>query len=78
MHIPAAAHHSQLILWFQYTSNFAMQQHAQISICCRNYLKWNFEIVFKAEDFPHLELDLFVSILCDDDIVVFDEYRLYQ
>lgn len=36
-------------------------------------------MVFKSsEDFPHLELDLFTSILAEDDIVVSDEYQLYQ
>jgi len=45
---------------------------------CKNFIKWNFDLVAKTEDFPLLDLDLMVSILKDDDIVVEDEYTLFQ
>lgn len=77
MHIPAAAQHNQLILWYQYTSNFG-QQHRTVAQCCRNYIKWNLEEVCKAEDFPHLDIQLLISILQEDDVVVQNENQLYQ
>lgn len=77
MHIPAAAQQSQLICWFQYTNNFG-GDHAKVASCCRNYLKWNLEKVYEAEDFPYLGIELFVSVLEDDDLVVADENQLYK
>lgn len=75
-HIPAAANHSQLILWFQYTSNFG-SEHVKVAEGCKNYIRWNLEMVAKADDFPLLDVELFSSILSQDDLVVFDEYSLY-
>jgi len=74
-HIPAAASNNQLIHWYLHTSNCG---HEKVAEGCRNFIKWNFEEIAKAEDFPYLELDLLSSILLDDDIAVFDEFTLYQ
>jgi hypothetical protein len=45
---------------------------------CKNFIKWNFDFVAKTEDFPLLDPELMISILRDDDIVVEDEYTLFQ
>jgi hypothetical protein len=76
-HIAAASSHHQLILWYQYTSNFGLE-HGIVANSCRNYIKWNLELVAKAEDFPHLDVDLLSAILAEDDIVIYDEFSLYK
>lgn len=73
-HIPAAANKNLLVYWFQHTKTCG---HEKIASACYKFIKWNFEMVAKSSDFPYLELDLFTMILCEDDLVVHDEYTLF-
>ena len=44
---------------------------------CRNFIKWNFDMISKKDDFHHLDLELLTSILLEDDVVIYDESALF-
>ncbi|CAG7717490.1 unnamed protein product [Allacma fusca] len=73
-HIPAAGTNNQLIQWYQYAANCG---HETVANDCRDFIKWNFDSMSKAEDFHHLDLELLTSILIEDDVVIYDEFALF-
>jgi len=44
---------------------------------CKDFIKWNLDMIVRADDFPLLEAEQMCDILIEDDVVVDDEYTLY-
>lgn len=74
-HIPHAAAHNVLFSWLQYTEPCG---HTDVSEKCKNYIKWNLESVANNSEFSQLEGDLLISILKQNDLVVYNEMVLYN
>lgn len=75
LHVPHASSHNQLFSWLLYTS---VCGHDRVSECCRNFIKWNFESVANTADFSNFDVDMFIMILQQNDIVVYNELVLYN
>ncbi|XP_054280143.1 BTB/POZ domain-containing protein 17 isoform X2 [Macrosteles quadrilineatus] len=74
-HIPHAAVHNQLVTWFQYTLSLAHYKAAQ---ACENFVKWNFQYVASTSDFGNLTPEFFTRLLKQSDIVVKNEFTVYE
>lgn len=74
-HIPQAAAHNVLFSWLQYTTSCG---HEYVSYCCFNYIKWNLCAVANAPEFSEFDVELLVSLLQQNDIVVYNEMVLYN
>lgn len=74
-HIPHAASHNQLFSWLQYSTACC---HGKVYDTCQNYIKWNFESVANTPDYSNFDVDLFINILQQNDIVVHNEMVLYN
>mgnify|MGYP002715726666 CR=1 FL=1 len=74
-HIAQAAMNNCLISWLQYTYHCG---HDIVAKACRNFVKWNLDIVAKTQDFGNFEPNIFVNLLQESDLVVHNEMRLYQ
>ena len=56
--------------WCQFAS---ASSHTTINQLCSDFIKANFEAVAECSDFPTMELDLLVSLVRSNDLVVADE-----
>lgn len=74
-HVPHASSHNQLFLWLQYSTACC---HTNVFETCQNFIKWNFESVANTPDFSNFDVDMFIKILEQDDIVVRNEMVLYN
>ncbi|VEN36025.1 unnamed protein product [Callosobruchus maculatus] len=74
-HVPHAASHNQLFSWLQYSTACG---HTKVFETCQNYIKWNFEAVANTPDFSNFDIDMFIRILQQNDIVVHNEMVLYN
>lgn len=74
-HIVSATKHNQLVSWLQYTLTCG---HESITSACIDFVAWNFEPVSQMEDFINLETDVLITFLKKSDLVVNDEYTLFQ
>ncbi|CAH0553089.1 unnamed protein product [Brassicogethes aeneus] len=74
-HVPHAASHNQLFSWLQYTTACG---HDDVAETCQNYIKWNFEAVANTPDYSNFDIDMFIMILQQSDIVVYNEMVLYN
>ena len=70
VNIATACQRSQLVSWGQFAS---ASNHTTIRELCRNFIKANFEAITECSDFPTMELDLLVSLVRSNDLVVADE-----
>jgi hypothetical protein len=73
--VAPACRHNQVVSWFQFASAAG---HAEMSRLCRDFIKANFEAVADSMDFPTMELDLLMSLVQCNDLVVEDEVRLLR
>ena len=69
------------------TASIFMQVGARLKIslrwwmnfkACKNFIKWNFQFVAESDDFVEIDSTLLINILLEDDMVVYDEYSLFQ
>ncbi|XP_023023367.2 transport and Golgi organization 10 isoform X1 [Leptinotarsa decemlineata] len=74
-HVPHASSHNQLFSWLQYSM---VCGHQKVFDTCQNFIKWNFESVANTPDFSNFDIDTFVRILQQSDIVVHNEMVLYN
>lgn len=74
-HVPHASSHNQLFLWLQYSTACC---HNNVFDKCQNFIKWNFESVANTPDFSNFDIDMFIKILEQDNIVVRNEMVLYN
>nr|CAH7745022.1 unnamed protein product [Callosobruchus chinensis] len=74
-HVPHAASHNQLFSWLHYSTACG---HTKVFETCQNYIKWNFEAVANTPDFSNFDIDMFIRILQQNDIVVHNEMVLYN
>ncbi|KAJ8943668.1 hypothetical protein NQ314_009691 [Rhamnusium bicolor] len=77
-HVPHAASHNQLFSWLQYSTYSTSCLHSKVFETCQNYIKWNFESVANTPDFSNFDVDMFIKILQQNDIVVHNEMVLYN
>lgn len=75
LHVPHASSHNQLFSWLLYTTACG---HDRVSESCKNFIKWNFESVANTADFSNFDVDMFIVILQQNDIVVYNELVLYN
>lgn len=75
VHIPHAASHNVLFSWLQYTVNCG---HTEVAEKCINFIKWNLETVANNPEFSELDVELLVSLLQQNDLVVYNEMVLYN
>ena len=73
--ISTACKKNQVVSWFQLT---LAAGHTQISDLCSNFIKANFELVAKTIDFPNMEAEVLVDLMKCNDLVVFDEFKLFE
>ena len=73
--IAIACKKNQIVSWFQLT---LASGHARVADLCSNFIKANFELVSKTIDFPNMELELLVSLIKCHDLVIHDEFRLFE
>ena len=45
---------------------------------CSNFIKANFELVSKTIDFPNMEAELLVTLIKSNDLVIEDEFKLFE
>ncbi|KAJ8953749.1 hypothetical protein NQ318_015405 [Aromia moschata] len=74
-HVPHAASHNQLFSWLQYSTACC---HGKVFETCQNYIKWNFESVANTPDFSNFDVNMFIKILQQNDIVVHNEMVLFN
>ncbi|XP_017769342.1 PREDICTED: BTB/POZ domain-containing protein 17 isoform X2 [Nicrophorus vespilloides] len=74
-HIPHASAHNVLFSWLQYTIPCG---HMELAEKCLSYIKWNLELVANTPEFSEFEAELFVNLLQQNDIVVYNEMVLYN
>ena len=73
--ISTACKKNQVVSWFQLT---LAAGHTQISDLCSKFIKANFELVAKTIDFPNMEIEVLVDLIKCNDLVVFDEFKLFE
>ena len=74
-HIVCVLQHNHAVSWFQYAN---VCGHRQLAKTCYNFIKWNFHKVCSTEDFCSLEYDYLIKLLRDSDIVVPNEFIVYE
>ena len=73
VNIATACQKSQLVSWWQFAVSSSNILTHNIDQLCFNFIKANFEAVTRCSDFPTMELDLLVSLVRSNDLVVADE-----
>ncbi|XP_034235411.1 BTB/POZ domain-containing protein 17 [Thrips palmi] len=74
-HVQYAATTNQLVAWHQYTQTCG---HTEVAKKCKDFIKWNLQLIAQTPDFGNFEPDILIDILQQDDIVVVDEMTLLQ
>lgn len=73
--VSMACKKNQVVSWFQLT---LASGHAKVANLCGNFIKANFEMVSKTIDFPNMEPELLISLIQCHDLVIHDEYKLFE
>lgn len=73
--VSTACKRNQVVSWFQLT---LASGHNHVSNLCSNFIKANFQLVSKNVDFPHMEPDLLASLIRCNDLVIEDEFALFE
>jgi hypothetical protein len=66
---------NKAVTWYQYAKIIG---HTQLKQTCYEFIKWNFHKVASSDDFYNIEMDLLLDLLKSSDLVVPDEYTLFQ
>ncbi|RWS28484.1 hypothetical protein B4U80_02881, partial [Leptotrombidium deliense] len=74
-HIVSAAKYNLIVSWLQYTLNCG---HKDVYEACVKFVKFNFELIAKMEDFGNLETWVLITFLQKSDLVITDEYTLFN
>ncbi|RWS10285.1 hypothetical protein B4U79_11914 [Dinothrombium tinctorium] len=74
-HIVSAAKHNLIVSWLQYTINCG---HKDVYDACIKFVKYNFELIAKMDDYGNLETDVLITFLQKSDLVITDEYTLFN
>lgn len=53
-------------------------ENIRIAQACRNFIKWNFELVASSSDFDNFHPDVLTMLLQQNDLVVQNEMVLYE
>lgn len=70
VNIAMACQKSQLVCWCQFAR---ASSHTTIYRRCSDFIKANFGAVTECSDFPTMDLDLLVTLVRSNDLVVADE-----
>ena len=73
--ISTACKKNQIVSWFQIT---LCSGHHRVSTLCSDFIKANFEVVSRTIDFPNMEPELLVSLVKCNDLVIEDEFKLFE
>lgn len=73
--VSLACKKNQVVSWFQLT---LASGHSRVSDLCSNFIKANFAMVAKTIDFPNMEPELLVTLIRCNDLVIHDEYKLFE
>ena len=72
VNIASACQRGQLVSWCQFAG------HAAVHRLCLDFIKANFGAVAECADFATMELDLLVTLVRSNDLVVADEVSTKQ
>ncbi|XP_077289032.1 BTB/POZ domain-containing protein 17-like [Arctopsyche grandis] len=73
-HLANAVQQGQLVSWLQYTMACG---HSDVAKECQNFVKWNLETLARTSDFGNFEPEVLISLLQQNDLVVYNEMNLY-
>lgn len=73
--VSLACKKNQVVSWFQLT---IASGHTHVANLCSNFIKSNFEMVSKTIDFPRMEPELLISLIRCNDLVIHDEFKLFE
>lgn len=76
-HISKAATQGHLVSWLHYTISFS-PYHQEVSDALQRFLKWNLDIVADSQDFPDIDGNILIVLLQQNDLVLSNEYVLFQ
>lgn len=75
-HIAKAATQGVLVSWLHYTISFS-PYHQEITNAIQNFLKWNLDIMADARDFIELDINILITLLQQNDLVLKNEHELF-
>ena len=75
VNIASACQRGQLVSWCQFAG---ASGHAAVHRLCLDFIKANFGAVAECADFATMELDLLVTLVRSNDLVVADEVSTKQ
>jgi len=73
--VSLACKKNQVVSWFQLT---LASGHTHVANLCANFIKSNFEMVSKTIDFPSMEPELLTTLIRSNDLVIYDEFKLFD
>lgn len=74
-HYVAPPSQSRVVSWLKYAT---MCDHKQLQQVCEEYITWNFQYVTNTHDFMGISPDMLIRFLKSSNIIVNDEYTLYE
>ena len=74
-HVVSVVQHNHAVSWYQYA---ILCGHESVAKTCYNFIKWNFHKVSSTDDFLLFEYEYLLQLLQDSDLVVPDEYVVYE
>ncbi|ELT98242.1 hypothetical protein CAPTEDRAFT_109285, partial [Capitella teleta] len=74
-HLVVTVQHNHAVSWLQYA---ALCNHRELARTCEDFIKWNFHKVSCTCDFFLMEREVLVHFLQLSDLVIHDEYTLFQ
>ncbi len=74
-HIVSMIPYNHAVSWFQYGS---LCGHRRLTAVCNDFISMNFHKVTATDDFLRMEKDVLVHFVSSSDLVVPDEYTLYN
>lgn len=75
----AASKNDRLVSWIQHTlQHHHSPQYRSFNESSRNFICWNFDFVSRMRDFQTLEPEVLVQLLRRSDLVIKDEFALFQ
>jgi hypothetical protein len=72
--VSTACKRNQVVSWYQFTS---ASGHGEVANLCKDFIKWNFEMVSNNIDFQNMDLKVLLSFVQCNDLVVTDEMSLF-
>lgn len=76
-HVSKAATHGSFVSWLHYTISFN-PYHQEITDALQQFLKWNLDIISESKDFGELDINIFIVLVQQNDLVLKNEFDLFE